>query len=101
MEFKTNKKYKSILKLEEILKQKNIPHEKVKMFDGWGIYYPDRENATFDVIEHLYSYGSERDLLEAMGDGVIDVEGFLSIDEALELFERVHRNTMKEKGNGD
>ena len=101
MIFDTNENYKAILVLEELLKQHGIPHEKVKMFDGWGLFYPNAEWPTFDVIEHLYSYGSERDLLEAMGDGVVDVEGFLSVEEAYKLFERVHYNTMKEKENGN
>ena len=99
--FKINENYKAILKLEEILTQKNIPHDLIKMFDGWGIFYPDREAPIFDVIEHLYSYGSEKDLLEAMGEGIIEVEGFLSVEEALKFFEIVHENTMKEKDNGN
>ena len=87
-----NNNYKSILELERKLTCRNIPHELVRLFDGWQICYPNENDKVFDVIEHYGSYGHETDQMEAYGYGIDDVKGYLFVDEALELFQDVHTN---------
>lgn len=86
-----NPNYKAIIVLEYFLKQKNIPYEMSRLMDGWKIAYPNEEECIFDVIEHRGSYGRTEDLMEAYGDGIEDVEGFMDIETALAHFERVHK----------
>lgn len=64
---KLNMRYKEILVLDEMLRNADIPHDLVRIFDGYQIWYPNKENAVADVIEHFGSYGHEADLLEIMG----------------------------------
>ena len=87
-----NNNYKSILELDRKLTCRNIPHELVRLFDGWQICYPNENDKVFDVIEHYGSYGHETDQMEAYGYGIDDVKGYLFVDEALELFQNVHTN---------
>lgn len=82
--------YKSILELEEKLTEKDIPHELIRLMDGWQIAYPSHEKMIFDVIEHRGSYGHERDLMEAYGKYMEDVEGWLDVEAALALFIDIH-----------
>lgn len=91
---KLNAKYKSILALKELLNKNNIPHELLRIMDGWKIAYPNNEECIFDVIEHYGSYGNEEDLMEAYGDGIVDVEGFMDIQTALLHFKRVHSKVL-------
>ena len=88
---KLNPKYQSILKLNEELNKRKIPHELSRLMDGWKIAYPNNMECIFDVIEHCGSYGREEDLMEAYGDGIEDVEGFMDVQTALLHFERVHK----------
>ena len=87
-----NPKYKAIIVLENKLTEKKIPHELLRLMDGWKIAYPNNEQCVFDVIEHRGSYGHTEDLMEAYGDGIEDVIGFMDIDTALSHFERVHNS---------
>lgn len=91
---KLNENYKSILKLDELLRKKEIPHELTRIFNGWKIAYPNEEECIFDVIEHSGSYGNTEDLMEAYGDGIEDVEGFMDIETALKHFDRVHKQAV-------
>lgn len=86
-----NPNYKSIIVLEYFLKQRGIPYEMTRLMDGWKIAYPNENDCVFDVIEHRGSYGKTQDLMEAYGDGIEDVEGFMDIETALSHFERVHK----------
>lgn len=85
-----NENYKAIITLDSILTNNNIPHELSRCFNGWKIAYPNNEKCVFDVIEHSGSYGNTEDLMEAYGDGIEDVEGFMDIETALSHFQRVH-----------
>lgn len=87
-----NPKYKAIIVLDYKLTEKKIPHELLRLMDGWKIAYPNEEKCVFDVIEHRGSYGHTEDLMEAYGDGIEDVIGFMDIDTALSHFERVHNS---------
>ena len=92
-----NDDYTAILSLDKMLTAEKIPHELTRAFDGWKIAYPDEAKQCFDVVEHMGSYGSQRNLLEAYGLGIKDVEGFLTAEEALELFKRVHNAKKLDK----
>ena len=87
-----NPNYKAIIVLDYKLTEKKIPHELLRLMDGWKIAYPNDEQCVFDVIEHRGSYGHTEDLMEAYGDGIEDVIGFMDIDTALSHFERVHKS---------
>ena len=87
-----NPNYKAIIVLDCKLTEKKIPHELLRLMDGWKIAYPNDEQCVFDVIEHRGSYGHTEDLMEAYGDGIEDVIGFMDIDTALSHFERVHNS---------
>lgn len=85
-----NPNYKAIIVLDYKLSEKDIPHELTRVMDGWKIAYPNEHKCIFDVIEQRGSYGHTEDLMEAYGDGIEDVIGFMDIDTALSHFERVH-----------
>ena len=84
-------RYKAILEVDRLLTEENIPHELLRIMDGWKIAYPKQDECQFDVIEHRGSYGHENDLMEAYGYSIDDVEGHLSVDDAMKLFRKVHK----------
>lgn len=86
-----NENYKAILELDKILTEKGIPHQLSRLYEGWKIAYPNNEECIFDVVEHSGSYGNRLDLMEAYGQGIHDVEGWLDVETALAHFERVHQ----------
>jgi hypothetical protein len=63
-----NDDYKEILKLHEILKENEVEHVLIRLFDGWQILVgagtDDDDDDFISVIEHYMSYGSKADLLE-------------------------------------
>lgn len=66
--YKTNPKYREILKLDKMLTDENIPHECINYFDGWQVIYPSYAYCRImDAIEHFGSYGKDEDKLEIMG----------------------------------
>ena len=86
-----NPRYQAILEVDRLLTEENIPHELLRLIDGWKIAYPKQDGCQFDVIEHCGSYGHENDLMEAFGYSIDDVEGRLSVDDAMKLFRKVHK----------
>ena len=62
-------KYTEIFKLKEMLESEKIPFEwRIrKTENGFQICYPNKSLCDCSVIEHQYSYGNEKDLLEIMG----------------------------------
>lgn len=98
--------YKEIFRLKEMLEKAGIPFvfkEHNDFRDGFQILYPeDGRGNVCSVIEHTYSYGNEKDLLEIMGlltseESEYDsVAGFLSAEN---VFERIqnHFNTVKKE----
>lgn len=94
-----NPKYQAILEVDRLLTEENIPHKLLRLMDGWKIAYPNNKECIFDVIEHLGSYGHESDLMEAYGYSIDDVEGHLSVDDAMKLFRKVHEELKKESNN--
>lgn len=74
---KPESKYNEIFKLKKMLEKNFVPFE-WKEFDkpskqGFQILYPNDKNRDCSVIEHSFSYGNEKDLLE--------IQGLLTADE--------------------
>ena len=96
--WRTNPKYKEILKLDQMLTEENIPHTLSRAFDGWQVCYPNErktEECIMDAIEHFGSYGHENDKLEIMGlltpeeEEYDSVLGYLTAED---VFERIRKN---------
>lgn len=94
-EVKLSPSYQSIQQPHMKLQEAEIPHEILRIMDGWKLAYPDQDNCIFDVVEHCGSHGHEADLMEAYGYGIDDVAGYVHIDDAFKMFEKVH----EERGN--
>ena len=63
-------KYTEIFKLKKMLENAHIPFKfrEIKMFQGFQILYPSfGKLCVCSVIQHCYSYGNEKDLLERKG----------------------------------
>ena len=60
-------RYNEILRLKGMLEKAKIPFVFSKLFGGYHIVYPENTGRVCSVIEHDYSYGREKDLLETMG----------------------------------
>ena len=94
--------YTEIFKLKEMLEKEKIPFEwRIrKIENGYQICYPNKSLCDCSVIEHQYSYGNEKDLLEIMGlltDKELrndDVVGFLSAENVFERIKK-HYETVK------
>ena len=97
--------YKEIFRLKEMLEKANIPFEFKEHHDyrnGYQILYPaDGEINRCSVIEHSFSYGNKRDLLEIMGlltdeeseyDSVV---GFLSAENVFERIKKDYETVKK------
>jgi len=90
-------KYNEILKLKNMLEKAEIPFEFSELFRGYHIVYPNSQFKECSVIEHDYSYGREKDLLEIKGlmtkkekkKEKDDVLGYLSAEE---VFNRIKKN---------
>lgn len=103
---KPESKYDEIFKLKKMLEKSFVPFE-WKEFDnpskqGFQILYPNDKNRVCSVIEHSFSYGNEKDLLEIQGLLTADEEecdsvlGNLTADD---VFQRIlsHWKETKEK----
>lgn len=61
-------KYNEILRLKDILEKAKIPFEFSELYGGYHIVYSaNSDNRICSVIEHDFSYGREKDLLEIKG----------------------------------
>lgn len=86
--------YKEILKLKSMLEKAKIPFQFRVWLGGYQIGYPHLPpDSRFicSVVEHPYSYGNKKDLLEIMGltTNGNDVEGYLS---ARKVFNRIKKH---------
>ena len=103
---KPESKYNEIFKLKKMLEKSLVPFE-WKECDkpskqGFQILYPNDKNRVCSVIEHSFSYGNERDLLEIQGllteeeEECDSVLGNLTADD---VFQRIlsHWKGTKEK----
>lgn len=96
------KDYNEIFKLKELLEKARIPFvwKERKESNGYQILYPDAEDVVCSVIEHQFSYGNEKDLLEIQGlmtkeeeeqhDSVL---GFLTAEN---VFERIGKHEKEQ-----
>lgn len=103
---KPSEKYNEIFKLKSLLEENHIPFEWIEHNDfrnGYQICYPAKsENRVCSVIEHSFSCGNEKDLLEIQGLLTADEEecdsvlGNLTADD---VFQRIlsHWKGTKEK----
>ena len=68
---KPSDKYNEVFRLKEMLEKNHIPFEWIEHNDfrgGYKICYPEKgNNCVCSVIEHSFSYGSQKDLLEIRG----------------------------------
>lgn len=93
-----NNNYKAILNLDRKLTYGHIPHELIRLFDGWQICYSNANDKIFDVVEHYGSYGHEIDQMDAYGYDIDGVKGYLDVDAAFELFQNVHTERLQKGG---
>ena len=105
-EMRVKQKYNEIFKLKSLLEENHIPFEWIELNDlrnGYQICYPEKdEKRVCSVIEHSFSYGNEKDLLEIQGLLTADEEkcdsvlGNLTADD---VFQRIlsHWKGTKEK----
>lgn len=85
---KPSEKYNEIFKLKSLLEENHIPFEWIEHNDfrnGYQICYPVKsEKRVCSVIEHSFSYGSQKDLLE--------IQGLLTAEEEEEEYDSVLGN---------
>lgn len=93
---KLNEDYTEILKLDRMLTEMNIPHETIRLMDGWQVWYPNKKGGVCDAIQHFGSYENKEDLLEIMGlltEEEMEVEGgVLGYLTANEVCERIAKH---------
>jgi hypothetical protein len=98
------KDYKEIFKLKELLEKSRIPFvwKERKESNGYQILYPGAEDVVCSVIEHQFSYGNEKDLLEIQGlmtkreeiEYSDNVLGYLTAEN---VFERIGKHFYNQK----
>lgn len=62
-----HKKYNEIFKLKDMLEKAKIPFDFSELHGGFHIVYPCSDGEVCSVIEHDFSYGRRKDLLEIQG----------------------------------
>lgn len=60
-------KFTEIFRLKKMLEEENIPFQFSKIFGGFHIVYSFEGKVVCSVVEHEFSYGREKDLLEIQG----------------------------------
>lgn len=91
-------KYTAIHKLHEKLTELGIPHEMIELDIGWQIVVPENHipnKFEGDAIQHQFSYGNEKDLLEVWGFGLKEPVENLTADEALKYFVEWYKKGKK------
>ena len=102
---KPSEKYNEIFKLKSLLEENHIPFEWIVHNDfrnGYQICYPEGKKRVCSVIEHSFSYGSQKDLLEIQGLLTAEEEEYDSVLGNLtadNVFQRIlsHWKGTKEK----
>ena len=91
------RKYNEILKLKDMLESAKIPFGFSKLHGGYHIVYTaDSNKRICSVIEHDFSYGREKDLLEIQGlmtkeeleETQDTVLGYLTAEEVFQRIEK-------------
>ena len=88
-EYKTvNPAYTALPKLHTELDRLHVPHEWLRLFDGWQILIV-WGNHVISAVQHFGSYGQANDLIEMAGYGFDgDVAGWMTVNEALDHIKR-------------
>ena len=106
LNYRIKPEYNEIFKLKSMLEENHVPFEWIEHNDlrnGYQICYPEKdEKCVCSVIEHSFSYGNEKDLLEIQGllteeeEECDSVLGNLTADD---VFQRIlsHRNRKETK----
>lgn len=96
------RKYNEIFKLKDMLEKAKIPFDFSELHGGYHIVYPEfGDKCICSVIEHDFSYGREKDLLEIKGllteleEETLedDVLGYLTAEN---VFQRIKKHWEKE-----
>ena len=99
----SEEKYTAIHKLHKKLTELGIPHTMKRMYEGWQITVPENSNgwnSEGDAVQHQFSYGNKKNLIELWGFGLEDPIGFLKVNEALEYFVKWHEKQKAGDRNG-
>lgn len=96
------KDYKEIFKLKELLEKARIPFvwKERKESNGYQILYLDADDVVCSVIEHSFSYGNEKDLLEIQGlltEKEEECDSVLGNLTAVNVFERIGKHFYNRK----
>ncbi|AIW89789.1 hypothetical protein JO41_08300 [Treponema sp. OMZ 838] len=99
-EMVNKQKYNEIFKLKDMLEKAKIPFDFSELHGGFHIVYPCSDGAVCSVIEHDFSYGRRKDLLEIQGlmtekerlDTDDDVLGFLTAQDVFNRIEKHYKN---------
>lgn len=98
--------YFEIMKLALKMRKQNVPFDFFILSElskqGFQIFYPNKKNAVCSVIEHDFSYGHEKDLLEIKGlvtneeQSLVDddVLGDLTADD---VYKRIKKHYIRNK----
>lgn len=100
--------YKEILRLEKMLSDANIPYQISELHGGYHIIYPSNSECVCSIVEHSFSYGVEKDLLEIMGlltdeekaEDVCDDSAVKGNLPAEDVFERISKHYADNYKNG-
>lgn len=72
--YQLNMTYTEITRLHTMLEDNQIPHRFRRLYDGWQVCYPDRENRRISAVQHCFSYGAEDNRIGIMG-GITPADG--------------------------
>ena len=101
------KKFSEIIKLKGMLEAENIPFEFHYMPDlhGFQICYPKGgDKRVCSIIEHVHSYGNERNLLEIMGlltDEELECNSVVGGLSAENVLKRVKKAESEKENNNE
>lgn len=82
--------YQNIFALDKKLTEAKIPHDLIRLFDGWQVNYTSTENREGDFVIHFGSYGHELDLLEGYGFTIQDVVPRATVNKAFDIIKKYH-----------
>ena len=96
----SKQKYNEIFKLKGMLEKAAIPFDFSELHGGFHIVYPCSDDVVCSAIEHDFSYGCRKDLLEIRGlmtekeiqDEDDDVLGFLTAQDVFNRIEKHYKN---------
>lgn len=97
--FILDERYTEIVRLDNMLTEANIPHEKHRFLDGWQVVYFVGGKRIADAVQHFGSYGNEKNLIEIMGlvDPEETMDSVLGHLTAENVFDRISKH-YKESG---